>query len=54
MDDSFLDHQFKIDTYQFPPFRRNRNEFGGRGGGGGGGGGGGRYDKDDSEEIKWF
>ena len=45
MDDSFLDHQFKIDTYQFPPFRRNRNKFGGRGGG---------YDKDDSEEIKWF
>ena len=35
MDDSFLDHQFKIDTYQFPPFRRNRNKFGGRGGGGG-------------------
>ena len=35
MDDSFLDHQFKIDGYQFPPFRRNRNKFGGAGRGGG-------------------
>ena len=25
--DSFLDHQFKIDSYQFPPFRRERNKF---------------------------
>ena len=51
MDDSFLDHQFKIDGYQFPPFRRNRNKFGGAGRGGAGGI---VYDKDDSEEIKWF
>ena len=35
MDDSFLDHQFKIDGYQFPPFRRNRNKFGGGRGRGG-------------------
>ena len=28
LDDSFPDHQFKIDGYQFPPFRRDRNKFG--------------------------
>ena len=28
LDDSFPDHQFKIDGYQFPPFRRVRNNFG--------------------------
>ena len=28
MDDSFPDHQFKIDGYQFPPFRRDKNKFG--------------------------
>ena len=28
MDDSFSDHQFKIDGYQFIPFRRDRNKFG--------------------------
>ena len=25
--DNFPDHQFKIDGYQFPPFRRDRNKF---------------------------
>ena len=29
LDDSFPDHHFKIDGYQFPPFRRDRNNFGG-------------------------
>ena len=29
LDDSFPDHQFKIDGYQFPPFRKDRNKFGG-------------------------
>ena len=29
LDDSFPDHQFKIDGYHFPPFRRDRNNFGG-------------------------
>ena len=29
MDDSFPDHQLKINGYQFPPFRRDRNKFGG-------------------------
>ena len=28
LDDSFLHHQFKIDGYQFPPFKRDRNKFG--------------------------
>ena len=28
MDDSFLDHQFKIDGYQFSPFKRDANKFG--------------------------
>ena len=27
MDDSFPDHQFQIDGYQFPPFRKDRNKF---------------------------
>ena len=27
--DSFPDHQFKIDDYQFSPFRRDRNKFDG-------------------------
>ena len=30
LDDRFLDHQFKIDGYQFSPFRRDRNKFDGR------------------------
>ena len=30
MDDSFSDNQFKLDSYQFPPFRMDRNKFGGR------------------------
>ena len=29
LDDSCPDHQFKIDGYQFPPFREDRNKFGG-------------------------
>ena len=29
LDDTFSEHQFKIEGYQFPPFRRNRNKFGG-------------------------
>ena len=29
LDDSFPDHQFKIDGYQLPPFRKDRNKFGG-------------------------
>ena len=29
LDDSFRDYQFKIDGYQFPPFRRDTNKFGG-------------------------
>ena len=29
LDDSFPDHQFKKVGYQFPPFRRDRNKFGG-------------------------
>ena len=28
LNDSFHNHQFKIDVYQFPPFRRDRNKFG--------------------------
>ena len=28
LNDSFHSHQFKIDGYQFPPFRRDRNKFG--------------------------
>ena len=27
LDESFPDHQFKIDGYQFPPFRRDINKF---------------------------
>ena len=29
LDDRFPDHQFEIDGYQSPPFRRDRNKFGG-------------------------
>ena len=29
LDDSFPDYQFKIDGYQFAPFRRDTNKFGG-------------------------
>ena len=29
LDDGFPENQFKIDGYQFPPFRRDRNKFGG-------------------------
>ena len=29
LDSSFPDHQFKIEGYQFPPFRRDRNSKGG-------------------------
>ena len=29
LDDSFPDQQFKIEGYQFPPFRRDRNNDGG-------------------------
>ena len=29
LDESFPDHQFKIDGYQFPPFRRDRDKHGG-------------------------
>ena len=29
LESSFLDHQFKIEGYQFPPFRRDRNSKGG-------------------------
>ena len=29
LDNSFLDQQFKIEGFQFPPFRRDRNKFGG-------------------------
>ena len=29
MDDSFSDHPFKIDGYQFPPFPRDINKFAG-------------------------
>ena len=28
LDDSFSDHQFKIDGYHFPPFQRDRNNLG--------------------------
>ena len=28
LDSSFQDHQFKIEGYQFPPFRRDRNSKG--------------------------
>ena len=30
LDSSFSDHQFKIEGYQFPPFRRDRNSKGGK------------------------
>ena len=29
LDESFPDHQFKIDGYQSPPFRRDRDKYGG-------------------------
>ena len=29
LDNSFPDQQFKIEGFQFPPFRRDRNKFGG-------------------------
>ena len=29
LDESFPDSQFKIDNYQYPPFRRDRNSKGG-------------------------
>ena len=29
LDESFPDHQFKIDGYHFPPFRRDRDKYGG-------------------------
>ena len=29
LDDSYPDHQFKMEGYQFPPFRRDRNSRGG-------------------------
>ena len=29
LDSSFPDHQFKIEGYQFPPFRSDRNSKGG-------------------------
>ena len=29
LDNSFPDQQFKIEDFQFPPFRRDRNKFGG-------------------------
>ena len=29
LDSSFSDHQFEIEGYQFPPFRRDRNSKGG-------------------------
>ena len=30
LDESLLDQQFKIDGYQFPPFRRDRDKNGGK------------------------
>ena len=29
LDDKFPNYQLKLDGYQFPPFRRDRNKFGG-------------------------